>query len=164
MKKIILFLILLSIAIPFSGCGYTQSETVSFFYPRASYFYDRPDGIISTEERDASGHTEDTQYLLLLYLMGPSNQNLVSAFPSNTRLISGSINGNRMLVNLSDSSDSLSDAEYSLACTCLALTCMKATGTEEIIITSGSRTQTIREDMLLLYEEPFPATSETEEP
>ena len=95
--------------------------------------------------------------------MGPLKQELVSAFPKSTRLLSGSINDSRMLIELSDTSESLTDAEFSLGCACLALTCIKASGAEEIVITSGSRTLAIREDTLLLYEEPFPTAAETEE-
>ena len=103
------------------------------------------------------------QYLLSLYLMGPLNQDLVPAFSENTRLLSHSSNGTRIYIELSDTSEDLTDADFSLACACLALTCIKASGTEEITIISGSRTLTIREDMLLLYEEPFPTAAETEE-
>lgn len=163
MKKILCTLTLFSIMVSFCSCAISQSDTVFFYYPRVDFVYDEPDGVIASEERDAAGHTADMQYLLSLYLMGPLKQDLVPAFPENTRLLSGSINGSRMLIELSDTSESLTDAEFSLACSCLALTCIKASGVEEVAITSGSRTLTIREDMLLLYEEPFPTAAETEE-
>ena len=156
-------LTLLSLMASFGACTFSQADTVSFYYPRADFVYDEPDGVIASEERDAAGHTADMQYLLSLYLMGPLKQELVSAFPKSTRLLSGSINDSRMLIELSDTSESLTDAEFSLGCACLALTCIKASGAEEIVITSGSRTLAIREDTLLLYEEPFPTAAETEE-
>ncbi len=162
MKKIVCYLMLLALITSFCACTYSQEDTVTFYYPRADFIYDEQDGVISSEDRDAAGHTTDMQYLLSLYLMGPLKQDLVSAFPKNTRMLSNSRNGSQMLVELSDTSESLTDAEFSLACACLALTCIKASGAEEIVITSGSRNLTIREDTLLLYEEPFPTASETE--
>lgn len=163
MRKIVCLLALLSLMVSFCACSFSQSDTVSFYYPRTSFLYDEPDGVIASESRDASGHTTDMQYLLSLYLMGPLKPELVPAFPENTRLLSDSRNGSRMLIELSDTSESLTDADFSLACACLGLTCIKASGVEEVVITSGSRTLTIREDMLLLYEEPFATASETEE-
>lgn len=163
MKRVVSFVTLLALLGALSACGLPHEDSVLFYYPRASYIYDEPDGVITSENRDASGHTADMQYLLSLYLMGPLSQDFVPAFPETVRLISCSRNGSRILVELSDTSESLTDAEFSLACACLALTCIKASGTEEVVITSGSRSLTIREDMLLLYEEPFPTASETEE-
>lgn len=163
MKKIMCMLTLLSLMASFCACTFSQADTVSFYYPRADFLYDEPDGVIASEERDAAGHTADMQYLLSLYLMGPLKQELVCTFPKSTRLLTDSRDGSRMLIELSDTSESLTDAEFSLGCACLALTCIKASGAEEIVITSGSRTLTIREDALLLYEEPFPTASETEE-
>ena len=163
MKKFMCLLALSALVVSFCACAFFQEDTVSFYYPRREFLFDERDGVIASENRDASGHTGDMQYLLSLYLMGPLNQDLVPAFSENTHLLSHSSNGTRIYIELSDTSEDLTDADYSLACACLALTCIKASGTEEITMTSGSRTLTIREDMLLLYEEPFPTAAETEE-
>lgn len=162
MKKTLCVLLLFSFLVPLGGCTLPREDTISFYYPRADLIYDAPNGVIASEERDAAGYTTDMQYLLSLYLTGPLQQDLVPAFPQGTRLLSNSMDGSQMLVQLSDTSESMTDGRFSLACACLALTCIKASSAEEVVISSGSRTMTIREDMLLLYDEPFPTTSETE--
>ena len=57
MKKILCTLTLFSIMMSFCSCAISQSDTVSFYYPRADFVYDEPDGVIASEERDAAGHT-----------------------------------------------------------------------------------------------------------
>ena len=44
----------------------------------------------------------------------------------------------------------LSDAEFSLACACLSMTCMELVNAEKVTIVSGSRSLTLSRDNLLL--------------
>lgn len=163
MKKVLCLLVLPVLVVSFCACTFFKADTVSFYYPRREFLFDEQDGVIAPENRDASGHTTDMQYLLSLYLMGPLSQDLAPAFPKKTHLISCSRNDAKINIELSDTSEDLTDADFSLSCACLALTCIRAFSAEEIMIISGSRTHSIREDTLLLYEDPFPTAAETEE-
>ncbi len=55
-----------------------MKNPVTFYYPRREYQYGAEDGVISSEQREASGHADDLHYLLSLYLIGPSSDELVS--------------------------------------------------------------------------------------
>ena len=61
---------------------------------------------------------------------------------------------------LTDTLETLSDADYSLACACLTLTCLNITGGEKVTITSGSRSVTMTRNTLTLFDG---GTAETEE-
>lgn len=146
----------------FAGCAMELESGVTFYYPRKSYIYNAADGVIASETREASGHLTDMQYLLTLYLQGPMDADLEEAFPTDTTLLSVKLEDTQLLVELSDTTEAMTDARFSLACTCLTLTCRDAFGVQSVTVVSGERSITLDEDMLLLYEDPFP-DSETEE-
>ena len=86
MKRFFCLLLCLCLFLP--GCsGELMKNPVTFYYPRQEYRYGAEDGVISSEQREASGHTNDLRYLLSLYLIGPSSDELVSPLPWGTRLL-----------------------------------------------------------------------------
>ena len=86
MKRFLCLLLCLCLFLP--GCsGELMKNPVTFYYPRREYRYGAEDGVISSEQREASGHTNDLRYLLSLYLIGPSSDELVSPLPWGTRLL-----------------------------------------------------------------------------
>ena len=141
------------------ACSPAQSGTVTFFYPRAEIVYDQPDGVIASESRNTTGHTLDTGYLVSLYLMGPMSQKLSPAFPQSTDLISYTQSGGKLQLNLTDTAEAMTDSAFALSCACLARTCVQGLGVEEVTVSSGARTLTLRDNMLLTYDEPFPETT-----
>lgn len=157
MKQRILCLIL-SISILLTGCGFFGErikEPVTFYYLCSSYQEDLCCVIVS-EEREASGHLGDLSYLLALYLMGPTNDEYVTPLPAGTRIAS-QMDAGHILLELTDTSHTLSDIEFSLACACLTLTCLEITDAEDVTILSGDREKTMSRSTLTLYD----ATSET---
>ena len=165
MKRFFSLFLLVTLLLSFTGCGFWGTgvkDPVTFYYPRAEYAYGVDGSIIGSETWEASGHTGDLPYLLALYLVGPSDENLMTLFPKSIKLISAEKADGSIYVELSDIADALTDAEFSLACVCLTLTCLEITDAEAVTITSGEHTLTMSPDNLRLYDEYIPITT-TEE-
>lgn len=164
MKRTLSLMLLLCLVFP--GCATTGErfkEPVTFYYLREEYPYGTGESVIATEEREASGHRSDLGYLLALYLMGPSAESLVSPVPKGIRILSVEQASTGIHVELSDTSEVLTDAAFSLASACLTLTCLDLTGTEKVTITSGSRSVTMSRDSLTLFDSSMlSATEETQ--
>lgn len=159
MKRIIC--ILLSLCLLLSGCGRAEDHSVSFYYCRSAedYQYFESDGVIRGEGRDVTGHRSDLRYMINLYLAGPLEEGLQSPFPKTARLISVSIAEDTILIQLSDQDKTMTDAEFSLACACLTLTCMNLHSCAQVTITSGDRTVTMDESSILLSDDLLPQES-----
>lgn len=161
MKRILCLTLVLSIL--FSGCGFFGErirEPATFHYLCRNY-QEELCCVIVSEEREAAGHTGDLAYLMALYQMGPSNEDLTSPLPSGTRISSDVQNG-QIFLELSDAALTLSDPEFSLACACLTLTCLDIMEAESVTVSCGSRNKTMTRDSLILHDTEEP-TSPTEE-
>ncbi|MCI7808510.1 hypothetical protein MR626_04370 [bacterium] len=155
--------LLLVLCLFLSGCTLTregQNEVVTFYYLREEYQYGAENSVIVAEEREASGHGRDLSYLLAFYLMGPMKEGLVCPLPEGTGIVSVEQASSGISLVLTDTLETLSDADYSLACACLTLTCLNITGGEKVTITSGSRSVTMTRNTLTLFDG---GTAETEE-
>lgn len=155
MKRVICLILLLSLFL--SGCALFAErikEPVTFYYVRAEYPYSTTESIIGSEEREASGHRSDLSYLLALYLIGPSDEELVSPIPKGTRIYSVTLEKDTIYLNLSDTANTLTDSGFSIACACLSMTCLGLTNAEQVTITSGDRVVTMSADTLMLYDIP----------
>lgn len=147
--------LLLFLCLLLNGCsvsGERIKDPVTFYYVQSEFAYFSEDGVIASEEREASGHTDELSYLLALYLMGPSDEKLTSPLPRNCTLHHAEISSNKIVVQLSNLDDTLSDYEYSLACACLALTCFDITQAQMITIHSGERTVEMNRKNLSIYD------------
>lgn len=171
MKRALTFLLILSLLL--TGCSlanHNVKEPAEFYYPRVCT---RPDeyrtyfseGAIGSEIREASGHTDDLYYLLSMYLRGPLDPQLVSPFPVGCALVNAQQDGSELTVSLTSGASLLSDLDLSMACACIAKTCMSLTDAQTVRIESlGINNQvlfefTITADSFLLEDIP-PATSE----
>ncbi len=135
-----------------SGChmfGNRIKEPVTFYYIRANYREDLT-SMIAAEEREASGHRKDLSYLMALYLMGPVSEQLSIPLPAGTRIYVDTSSSDSVILNLSDTEKTMTDAQFSLACVCLAQTCMEITDTQEVTINSGNRSATLTPDNIVL--------------
>ena len=151
MKRIICILLTLLLL---SGCGIVGErvkDPVTFYYIREGYQRDMG-AVITTEIREASGHTDDLPYLLALYSMGPSQEGLLFPFPASTRITPTEHTEAGLVLSLSENLDKMTDAEYTLASACLALTCMELTDATQITVISGSRRVSINSDNLMMFE------------
>lgn len=151
-----------------SGCalfGERIKDPVTFYYVRAEYAYSSTESVLGSEEREASGHRHDLSYLMALYLIGPSDEALVSPLPRGTRFYSIEEKENSLLLHLSDTAGVLSDSDFTIACACLTMTCLELTKAEEVTIISGERTVTMSRDNLTLFDtsiETQPSEDETQ--
>ena len=144
--------LILTFCLLFTGCsvsGDRIKEPVLFYYVFEDYEKDMEQVIVS-EVREAAGHRNDISYLLALYSMGPSNEDLKSPLPRNTRIALLEHNADNMVLSLSDAVLNITEAEFTLACACISMTCMELTDVQQITVTCGDRTITMQRDHLLL--------------
>lgn len=147
MKRLTAILLLCTLFL--SGCGDTLKEPVTFYYLNSNYEEEMA-SVIGTEQREASGHRDDLMYLMALYLMGPATEELQSPLPQGTTIRSAEQHGPNITICLSDLSGDLTDARFTLAYTCLALTCLDLTDATKVTINSGDHSITLDlEDLLL---------------
>lgn len=142
MKRTFLLLFLAALLMNLCSCSQTEfnspvyQDPVSFYYPRTEYLYGSSDGAITYEIREAAGHRSDPKYLLTLYLQGPREPSLRSAFPESITLTDAKLDGSTMTVTLSSDVALLDELELSIAYTCLAQTCVSIADVDTIIIES----------------------------
>lgn len=151
MKRLFAFLVLACFLL--GGCaqqGQQIKEPVTFYYLREQYRYGNDQSVLSWEEREASGHRGDLKYLMALYLMGPSSEELRSPLPAGTRILSAQQEADSVTLTLSEVPPSMTDAAFSLACACLTKTCMGLTQVGSVTVVSGSRSVTMGLDNLIL--------------
>ena len=162
MKRTLCFILIIIIMLPLLGCGSASFDPVMFYYCRkpAEYQYFKADGVIVSEGRDLTGHDEDLQYLIALYLAGPLDEELISPFPRKTRLVQVEKTNQSVLIELSDLGSSMTDVEFSLAAACLAKTCISFADVTEATIRSGARTITINTENAILYDRAAPENTE----
>lgn len=136
-----------------SGCsvlGERIKEPVTFYYVRDNY-QKNMDQVIVAEVREAAGHRDDLPYLLALYSMGPSREDSKSPFAKNTRIVPVTRTESSMELSLSDSVLALTEAEFTLASSCIAMTCMELTNVQQVTVICADRRITIKKDNLMLY-------------
>lgn len=147
-----LFCILLSLCFLLSGCsfwGERIKDPVVFYYIRDDFQKDM-ESVISSETREAAGHRNDLPYLLALYSMGPSTEGFLSPIPNGTKISPTEHTPDGIVLTLTDEAANMTDAEYTLASACIAMTCMELTDATKITVSCGERSITITENNLLL--------------
>lgn len=157
------FALFLALSLLLSGCGFFTEhikEPVTFYYLRSEFQYFSQDAVFASEEREASGHRDDLSYLMALYLMGPAEEELLSPIPRGTRIYKTEETASGITLYLSDTAATMDDMEYSLACTCLSLTCLDLTDAAFVTITSGNRSITMNRNTLTLFDGSTAASGE----
>ena len=151
MRRLICFLLLTCFIL--TGCNVTGDwikEPVTFYYVRTNYEKDM-DEVIAPEVREAAGHIEDLPYLLALYSLGPSQEDLHSLLPRNTTILPTERTPHSVELTLSETTQAMTDADFTLTSACLAMTCMELLDIRQVTVISGDRNITLREDNLMLY-------------
>lgn len=152
MKRLICLLLMCSLCM--AGCsvaGEWIKEPVTFYYVCETYQKDM-ESVIASEIREASGHRDDLPYLLALYTMGPSTEDLKSPLPRNTKIILTEYTDSSVVLSISESASTINDADFTLASACIALTCMELVDAQQITVICGDRNITIQADNLLLHD------------
>lgn len=151
MKRLLCLIILAALLLfGCSGQGQHFKEPVTFYYLRSQFACGSSQSMLDGEERESSGHRGDLRYLMALYLMGPSGEELRSPLPLDTRILSVEQEASAVTLTLSEVPASMTDVSFSLACACLAKTCIGLTQVSSVTVVSGARTVTMRTDNLIL--------------
>ena len=141
MKRLIALLLAVFLL---SGCalsGNRMNDPVTFYYLRESsndgnhdaFFFE---GVIGSEIREASGKGNNLEYLLTLYFRGPLDPELVSPFPLGCRVVEINLDNNELTLLLNPILGEKSDLDITLACACLARTCLDLTDADTVRIES----------------------------
>ena len=150
MKRVISLLLLFSLFLSACSMGERIKEPVTFYYVRQNYQSEMGKAV-DEEVREAAGHRYDLPYLLALYSMGPSSEDLESPFPKNTTILPTARTPYSIELTLSENAAAMTDSNLTLASACIALTCMELTDVQQVSVICGDWNITIREDNLVLY-------------
>ena len=151
MKRMLAFVLLISIVL--SGCAVSQASTQSsatFYYLQREYVYGNEGIVIAPEEKGISGSRKDIQYLMALYAMGPILEDHIMPYPSETRITCSESEKGDVILSLSDAASGLSDSEFTLASTCLAMTCFEAADCAQVTVQLGERSITMTTGSIVL--------------
>lgn len=154
MKRIIALLVLICMLL--SGCSFFEErmlDSVTFYYLQTEYAYGKNPSVIVSETREAAGHRDDLSYLLALYLMGPAEEEHRSPLPPGTRILKSEQKGTKITLELTNPFYSYADAELTLACACLTMTCLDITDAEEVTVIFGEQEITMSRSSLTLLDD-----------
>ena len=165
MKRLICVLLAAALLLALASCGTNAGDPVAFYYLRGpeDYVYGAQDGVIVMEERAVSGHGEDLNYLLQLYLDGPLDSSLTSPFPQGSQPVRIELSGGVLLLEMNRDFAALEGLDLTLACACLSSTLFSLTDAEQVTITSATsqgepRSITLTRDSLTLLDDSIPET------
>ena len=130
--------------------GTTADRATTFYYPKKNYVYSISESVVGSEARECAD--ESTEYLLRLYLLGPTEENLESIYPIGTQLQSLTQAGTALTVFLSPGSNRMADISFTLAGACLAKTCFGLDDFSMVTIRSGDRDVSFRPDDLIFQD------------
>lgn len=125
---------------------------IQFYYVEQEIEYGEKGSIISAELHESAGHEGELAEMLYLYFIGPVEEYLVNPFPENTRFLDFSQDGTALTILLSEEAGTLDHPQYSLACTCLSMTCMEIVPVDTVTVSSGSRSITTSRDCILIQD------------
>ena len=140
MRRVILFLLLLSLALSCMGCHPDTGSQLTFYYLRtdSTIAYGQEDALITAHFPELDADVElDT--MLQLYLDGHMAENMRSPFPRGTYLLSVAAEGDTMTLVLSREFSTLDGIQLTLAGACLAATCRDLAGYEKVQVRSGEK-------------------------
>lgn len=153
MKRLIAAILILTALLGCTGCAQRRgTSTTQFYYRRAEFQYGSASGVIASEKRRISGQSGDLNYLMALYLLGPSSDKLELPFPDGSTLESAEQNESEITIVLK-TGKTLTDSEWTLGCSCIALTCFANTDAESVNVSNERKNLTIHKDTILYMDE-----------
>ena len=173
MKRVIALLLVVMLLAGCSGPGTRMKEPVTFYYLRThadSNVYDDffSEGIIGSEIREASDHRENLRYLLTVYFRGPLAPELTSPFPMGCRILEIQQEDGKLTILLNPILAENSELDITIACACLAKTCMELTDVDTVQIESRNLedkllfSRTFTQDNLFLNDDYHQNTENTD--
>ena len=164
MKRILsLFLVLLLLLCGCNNGTASTENTFTFYYLEHEYQYGQAASMVAPEHRESASQRKDLMYMMNLYMMGPAEEAHIMPLPAETRINCHEMEDGSIKLELSGAARLLSDSEFSLACTCLSLTCFNITESPEVTVVNGDRSITINRNNYLLKDDitSYSATEET---
>lgn len=127
MKHLTCLFLCLVLLLSFNGCAANEEieEPVQFYYLKAEVTYDKAEGVIAPEIRDAGVHRNDLPYLLNLYFQGPKSEVFISPFQQGLALIHATQEDQELYLVLDNSLTDLVGLDLTLACACITKTCLE---------------------------------------
>ena len=140
MKRTLCFLLMLSLVL--TGCAMGMDrwkEPVTFYYLRDHANADNyeaffNEGAIGSEIREGTGHRNDLNYLLSMYLQGPMDVQLKSLFPTGCQITDIRTANRDLTITFNAALFQLNDMELTIAGACLAKTCMELADVDRVHI------------------------------
>jgi hypothetical protein len=161
MKKWMIFVLAVIVALSSWGCTAQRDklqDPVHFYYLPQAYRFGTEDSVLAFEQRDGVTFRENPEALLRNYLEGPRDTTLRSPFPTGTGLIRLEIEGDTAYVLLSQAFSQLTGYRLTLACACVASTCLDYFDCVNVCISAenslldGEKSITLNAKTLLLYD------------
>ena len=142
MKRFLILILLVCLLTGTVGCARSNENTCTFYYLRTeeSIQYGQADALMAPVELEISGQNAELDYLLQLYLDGPTEANYYNPIPSGTYLLRAAEDDGSLVLVLSQEFTELDHIRLTLALSCLAATCHSLTGMEAIQVLSGGET------------------------
>lgn len=152
MKRFLALILAAGLLLSLAGCSYfPKGQQADFYYLRREYQYTAPVGALASEAREIS--STDPEYIIKVYLMGPSEESLRNPFPAGTILMDAVQEGTALSVDLSLGA-SMSDSMFTAASGCLALTLFAASDAEAVTVEAGRHAITIQAGAIVLEDTP----------
>ena len=164
MKRLIALMLVILLLTGCAFSGNKMKDPVTYYYLRSTIdsndyddFY--AEGIINSEKREASGRSNDLEHMLTVYFRGPLDQQLVSPFPPGSRIWEMQQNEDELTLLLNTMLAEKSDLQITIACACLAKTCLDLTDVNSVRIEARNLedkllfTRTFTRDNLFLYDD-----------
>ena len=141
MKKIVALMI--AVLLLFAGCYDEKpiSNPITFYYipaePMLESDFHHDVSYIRPDVRDGSYLGTSVVEMIVAYLRGPSEgSGLASPFPAGTFLYSINRSYDTVYVIMDGTFSTLTDLDLTIACTCLAKTCIELTGAQIVEISA----------------------------
>lgn len=128
----------LALALVLGGCSGAAGDLrvpLTFYYPRAEMDFSQGSSYIIVEMREGDGVGSDPIDILAYYLRGPANaEQFACPFPEGTRPESFTLEEDVAQITLSAEFAACSGLELTVACACLAKTCLALTDARRVRI------------------------------
>ena len=163
MKRFLIFLLLLGLALSCLACSDQQSITFYYVREEPAYLFGVENAVIVGETRESASNIQNLHSLLILYFHGPLNETFRSPFPRGTSLVTVQQDGTHLTIRLSSIASAMKGTDLTLACACLARTCFDAVDVEAVTIIAtgfGNMSVTMTRDSLLLIDDAVPVPDE----
>ena len=138
MRRLLSVCLICLLCVSFFGCSDDSASKVhvpvKFYYRNIDIGYNSEHGVISAEIREAGVHQEDYEYLVKLYLQGPTGDLHHDTFPSGTSLQQLTVEDGTVKIVLDKTFSSLSGHELSIACAALVRTLQEMTAATTVSI------------------------------